>query len=155
VSGLPPPPPPPPSGYEPPFGSYDGVGGPAETAGFWIRFAAALVDSLIIAVPLAIVTNTLDLELYADQSLNILVGALYYPLQEGGVTGQTIGKRLCGIRVVDETDGRTVDVSRALIRYLVSLVSGFVCLLGYLWMLWDPRRQTWHDKASRTLVVRV
>jgi uncharacterized RDD family membrane protein YckC len=155
VSGFPPPPPPPPAGYEPPPGAHGGVGGPHETAGFWIRFAAALVDSLIIAVPLAVVTNGLDLGLYADQSLNILIGALYYPLQEGGLTGQTIGKRLCGIRVVDESEGHTVDVSRALVRYLVSLVSGFVCLLGYLWMLWDPRRQTWHDKVSRTLVVRV
>ena len=33
------------------------------------------------------------------------------------------------------------------------IVSGFVCLLGYLWMLWDRERQTWHDKVANTVVV--
>ena len=37
----------------------------------------------------------------------------------------------------------------------MSIVSGLACGLGYLWMLWDPQRQTWHDKAAGTYVVRV
>jgi uncharacterized RDD family membrane protein YckC len=34
-------------------------------------------------------------------------------------------------------------------------VSGYVCLLGYLWMLWDDKKQTWHDKMVGSNVVRV
>jgi uncharacterized RDD family membrane protein YckC len=157
VSGLPPPPPPPPAGYGPPAGGYASPYGPqlAETAGFWIRFAAAIIDSLIVGIPVAIVANALFDHFFGQETLNLLVGALYFPLQEAGPHGATIGKRLCGIKVVDEQDGQTIDVGRAFVRYLVSLVSGFVCLIGYLWMLWDPKRQTWHDKAARNLVIRV
>jgi uncharacterized RDD family membrane protein YckC len=57
--------------------------------------------------------------------------------------------------VVDETSGATIDVGRAAVRYLVSLVSGLVCLVGYLWMLWDAEKQTWHDKASKAVVIKV
>jgi uncharacterized RDD family membrane protein YckC len=35
----------------------------------------------------------------------------------------------------------------------VSIVSAIVFLLGYLWMLWDPEKQTWHDKAAGSVVV--
>ena len=55
-------------------------------------------------------------------------------------------------------DARTheagIGVGRAIGRYFVSLISGFVCLLGYLWMLWDSQKQTWHDKAVSAKVVK-
>ena len=33
-------------------------------------------------------------------------------------------------------------------------ISGQICYLGYLWMLWDGKNQTWHDKVAGTFVVR-
>jgi len=57
------------------------------------------------------------------------------------------------IRVVDVDTGGRIDYGRALIRHLMSLVSGYACLIGYLWMLWDPEKQTWHDKVAGTYVV--
>jgi len=50
-----------------------------------------------------------------------------------------------------ERAGRSV--SRAFVRWLVSIVSGAVIAIGYLWMLWDRDRQTWHDKAAGSLPV--
>ena len=44
--------------------------------------------------------------------------------------------------------------SRGIGRYLVRLVSTFVCGLGYLWMLWDSKKQTWHDKVITTIMVK-
>jgi len=46
-----------------------------------------------------------------------------------------------------------VSYGRAFGRFAMSLVSGLVLLLGYLWMIWDSEKQTWHDKVARTYVV--
>lgn len=85
-----------------------------------------------------------------------MVGALvYYAKLEGGPSGQTIGKKAMGIRVADATTGGPIGSGRALGRYLFkTFISGNVCALGYLWMLWDGRKQTWHDKVVTSVVVR-
>jgi uncharacterized RDD family membrane protein YckC len=41
------------------------------------------------------------------------------------------------------------------VRWIVAYISGATIFLGYLWMLWDPRKQTWHDKAAGSFVVKV
>jgi uncharacterized RDD family membrane protein YckC len=71
-----------------------------------------------------------------------------------GRTGQTIGKSAVNIRVVDATTGQPIGPGRALGRSLfAAFISGNVCLLGYLWMLWDENKQTWHDKIVSCVVV--
>lgn len=154
----------------------------ATYAGFWIRFLAAFIDGLIIGVPLAIlgaITGATDVDrtdafgnrsesfefgffwgwngaapLWWNLSTNIL-GAAYYGMMEGGPTGQTLGKRICGIRVVDANTGQAgIGIGRGVGRYFARILSGIVLLLGYFWMLWDGRKQTWHDKIVRTLVVK-
>ena len=66
--------------------------------------------------------------------------------------GFTIGKKVLGIKVVSLKGGK-VDLLRAFVRPLVKVLSA-VCLgLGYLWMLWDDRSQTWEDKIADTYVV--
>jgi uncharacterized RDD family membrane protein YckC len=83
----------------------------------------------------------------------IVVG--YFALFEGSGSGQTIGKRMLGIRVVDFETGAEITYGRALARTIGRLVSGFALFLGYLWMLWDRDGQTWHDKLASTTVVPV
>jgi uncharacterized RDD family membrane protein YckC len=61
--------------------------------------------------------------------------------------------RFLKIRAIDATTGGRIDYSRCVVRYLVSILSGLALLLGYFWMLWDPRKQTWQDKAAGTVVV--
>ncbi len=147
------------------FGAGSGAG---EFAGFWIRFLAALVDGLIIGIPFAFLNLAIN-DNFAVSSgiggfgeagvvslLRNVAAALYFAYLEGGPTGQTIGKRLCNIRVVDEANGQPgIGPGRGFLRYLMSLVSGFALAIGYLWMLWDPRNQTWHDKVAHTYVVKV
>lgn len=58
-----------------------------------------------------------------------------------------------GIRVVSR-GGQPVSVGMAFVRALMKIVSEVVLLLGYLWMLWDPNKQTWHDKVAGTYVVK-
>ena len=69
---------------------------------------------------------------------------------------QTPGQKALNIRVLDANTGQPIGTGRAFGRYLFkSLISGTVCYLGYLWMLWDSKRQTWHDKVANSVVVRV
>jgi uncharacterized RDD family membrane protein YckC len=121
-------------------------------AGFWIRLGAVLIDG----VPLAIVSFGIGSAIGTGGNLlGPVIGLAYYTYFEGSASGQTVGKKLCGIRVID-FDGRgSIGHARAATRYLMSYVSGFALLLGYLWMLWDSEQQTWHDKVANSVVVPV
>jgi uncharacterized RDD family membrane protein YckC len=132
-----------------PYASTGGASGPR--AGFWRRFAAVFVDGIILSIPywvlLAIVSQG------AASGLTILIDLAYFTYLEGSDSGQTIGKKLLGIRVIDFNSGGSIGYPRAFGRYLGRYISGFVLLLGYLWMLWDREKQTWHDKLVSSVVV--
>ncbi|HMJ33411.1 MAG TPA: RDD family protein [Baekduia sp.] len=118
-------------------------------AGFWIRFGAAIVDGLLLGIVSSILQIAMGASGYA---LSLLVGVAYYTYFEGE-SGQTIGKRAVGIRVVDIDGGGPIGYGRAFIRYVGRIISTLVVFLGYLWMLWDPQKQTWHDKMANSVVV--
>jgi uncharacterized RDD family membrane protein YckC len=68
--------------------------------------------------------------------------------------GQSFGKRFIGIRVV-RTDGRPIDYQTAVLRHIVGYpLSVLLFGLGVIWMLLDGRRQGWHDKLAKTVVVK-
>jgi uncharacterized RDD family membrane protein YckC len=87
--------------------------------------------------------------------LSLIVNFGYYGYFEGGPAGQTIGKLALGIRTVRKDGFGPLGWATALYRNLCRYLSGLACLLGYLWMLWDPEKMTWHDKLSNTVVVPV
>jgi uncharacterized RDD family membrane protein YckC len=119
-------------------------------AGFWTRLGAALLDGLIITAASALFL-AIDPALYYGVGFG---GGLASSVAlEGGETGQTLGKRALGIRVVDQRAGGSIGPVRAFIRYVGRIVSSLVVFLGYLWMLWDPEKQTWHDKMAGSVVV--
>lgn len=126
---------------------------PGLPAGFWRRFGAALIDGILLGVVNAILRLVLG---GLGELLALLVTVAYFTYFHGR-TGQTPGNAALGLRVLDARDriGQPIGYGRAALRWLVSLVSGLVILLGYLWMLWDPRKQTWHDKAAGSLPVRI
>lgn len=71
-----------------------------------------------------------------------------------GTTGQTPGKRVVGIRLVREADGQPIGFGLAFVRRLCHILDGLACDLGYLWPLWDAKRQTFADKIMATVVIR-
>jgi len=72
-----------------------------------------------------------------------------------GRTGQTWGRRIVGNKVVRVDNGDVPGIGRALGRELFGwIISANILYLGYLWMIWDKDRQTWHDKVAGTIVVR-
>jgi uncharacterized RDD family membrane protein YckC len=57
-----------------------------------------------------------------------------------------------GVRVV-RLDGHSMGIRRSIVRYIGYFISLFSLTLGFLWVLWDDRRQGWQDKLARTCVV--
>jgi uncharacterized RDD family membrane protein YckC len=122
-------------------------------AGFWRRFAALLIDGILLGIVNVILRAIAGMG--GGTGLGTLVSLAYFTYFEGGATGQTLGKKAMGIRVIDFGGGGSIGYGRAFIRWIGRFVSAIVFLLGYLWMLWDKERQTWHDKFANSVVVPV
>jgi uncharacterized RDD family membrane protein YckC len=71
-----------------------------------------------------------------------------------GRTGQSIGKKAMGLKLVDERTGQPIGAGMAFVRDLAHILDGFF-YIGYLWPLWDQKRQTFADKVLSTVVVQV
>jgi uncharacterized RDD family membrane protein YckC len=136
-------------------------------ASFVQRLGGFLVDRVLLSVAGAFLSpvfvGTVERPLSDDgwyfsprQALfGLLLEVLYFTLTEGSASGQSLGKRLLRIRVVDFETGERIDYRRALGRSIGKILSGIPFALGYLWMLWDRDGQTWHDKLAHTTVANV
>lgn len=123
-----------------------------EYAGFGRRLGAALLDALIIGMATGFL-QLLAPDSGAVYALETLGSVLYYVLFVG-LRGQTPGKMALGVKVLGP-DGGPPGAVRAFVREVIGkFFSALVLCLGYLWMLWDPKRQCWHDKLAGTVVVR-
>ena len=68
--------------------------------------------------------------------------------------GQSWGQKATGVRIVDANTGQSISAGKVFARQICRIFSGFFCYLGYLWMLWDGKKQTWHDKMVNTVVIK-
>ncbi len=137
-------------------------------AGVGERFLAALIDSAVLfviglvvgtlysaIVPAPRTLEELEQQLSAVNLRGLLTSALYYVYFLTNRDGQTPGKAALGIRIV-KLNGARLTAWDAILRNVIGYtISAFFLLLGYLWILVDGRRQGWHDKLARTVVVKV
>lgn len=70
-----------------------------------------------------------------------------------GRTGQSIGKRIVGVRAVSAERLEPTGVGTGIVRYLLNVVLSGLCFVNWLWPLFDARRQTWHDMIVKTYVL--
>ncbi|MBH9399569.1 RDD family protein [Pseudomonas aeruginosa] len=69
-------------------------------------------------------------------------------------SGQTLGMQVWGLRVQNR-DGSAISLLQALLRFMIAIASWLCLGLGFLWMLWDSDKRTWHDRYSESQVVRL
>jgi uncharacterized RDD family membrane protein YckC len=145
--------------------------------GFWQRFGARFLDGIItlaIALIPAIIVGVIiynaaypsdqlfvtdeqagdavEAGVLAGIAVCILVSAIYQLI--GWSLGGTWGMRALGLRLITSSAGEAPGFGRALMRYFASLISlNVLWFLGFFWMIWDEKKQTWHDKAAGTVVV--
>ena len=113
---------------QPAQSTYSGRGsGPR--AGWWRRFAAAFLDGILVSIVNVVVSQVTDATVGSLASL--AAGLAYFVYFEGGPTGQTLGKKALGIRVIDANAGGPIGYGRAVIRYFGRWISSIPFLLGY------------------------
>jgi uncharacterized RDD family membrane protein YckC len=149
----------------PPQAQY-GYGAPAVAYASWIqRVGAYLVDAICVA-PFSILAVVLGRgtddatglptinAFYWIFLLLALVVQGYNRWFQAGKTGQSWGKKVVGIRLVSEQTGQPIGAGMAFLRDLAHFVDGIICYIGFLFPLWDAKKQTLADKIVKTLVVR-
>lgn len=182
-SGWSQPPPPDPLASAPQAGTggaaYE-AGASADLAGAGSRLGARIIDAvivMIVAIPafviVAITTvddlsndNTVDTTsgAFLATILLVTVAAMIYEVSMTALRGQTLGKMAVRFRVVDAEASSLPGWGPAFLRWLVpgiiGLIGSWIPFVGllvfviYASLLWDQRRQGWHDKAAKTLVVK-
>ncbi|MGD2126316.1 MAG: RDD family protein [Desulfobacteraceae bacterium] len=120
-----------------------------KSAGFSIRLGAHLIDSLILGASNGALMLVFDPQL--GKLLTVILIIVYF-IGFWTWKGQTPGKMACGIQITKK-DGRPINLGRSVLRYIGYYVSGIPLFLGYLWIIWDRKRQGFHDKLAGTYVV--
>ena len=75
-----------------------------------------------------------------------------YCLKQGR-TGYTVGKGVLGIKLIKQDTGQPMGAGLSFVRQIAHIVDAIPCYLGYLWPLWDSKRQTFADKIMGTVVI--
>lgn len=136
---------------------------PVQYVGFWSRFLASIIDSvLVVMFTLPILYSIYGAEYFetdapfqgsADFIINyilpIVVIILFWIYKSA-----TPGKMLVSAKIVDARTGNKPTPLQFIIRYIGYYVSIFALGLGFLWVAWDHKKQGWHDKMAGTVVIR-
>jgi uncharacterized RDD family membrane protein YckC len=146
-----------PPGYGAPAYGAPGYGAapanPGAYADWGKRVYSALIDSVgpgIVAGIFYAINRPLGVVLW----LAAIAWSLYNAYQ-AGETGQSYGKRIAGTRLLSEATGQPIGGGLGIGRAFVHIVDSIPCYIGYLWPIWDGKRQTFADKLLKTVVVPV
>lgn len=174
--GYPAAPPPPPPGAPGAPGGWGTVPGQATYAAGpytgapyaeWIKRVGGYLVDVVVLAPAYIVAIVGAAIGSVDNSVVSAIGLLIAVVGYGGAigvaiwnmvfrqgrTGWSIGKQVIGIRLIGEQTGQPIGPGLTFVRMLAHVLDSLPCYLGYLWPLWDPKRQTFADKVMSTVVI--
>ncbi len=141
-----------------------------QLAGFFTRLVASLIDGFLLFIIQFVVGMVFmfgPAALLKGQNLGLLIFLpiiwyipqlvilLYYYGVYQHNTGQTVGKKVMGIKVVDVVTGQTPTVGKFLLRDILGKIISSLVVIGYLWAIWDEKKQAIHDKVAGTVVIKV
>lgn len=131
-----------------PFGQ---PGGP-RLAGWGSRVQSAVIDWFGPSLLAGFVQSFISEVLGSLLVLAALAWALYNAYLQGS-TGQSVGKGLVGTRLLREQDGQVIGGGLGIGRYFLHILDALPFYLGFLWPLWDGKKQTFADKIVKSVVV--
>ena len=166
------PPPPPPEGYSypPPPPSTGGYAPPppgpvvralsTDSYTPWLtRVLAFLIDSVPFIILQGI--NQVIMSVGRESAIAALLGLVFSLLSlaywiwnfgyRQGTTGSSIGKSVLKFKVVSEATGQPLGFGLSVVRQIAHFVDAIICYIGYLFPLWDAKRQTLADKIMSTV----
>jgi len=121
-----------------------------EVAGIGVRIVAALIDILILGGLMFVVSIVFPNALEAVGGILSLGYEWYFWVYKNG---QTPGKAAMNIRII-MVDGTSLGTQDLLTRWMGYGICALPLGVGFLWALWDPYHQGWHDKLAETVVVK-
>ena len=133
--------------------------------GFWQRFGASMIDVIFITavsagINFALGVSNSPVQVPATNSdaiyaflFSMVASFLYYSIVQGMFKG-TIGKHMMGLTLVDSMNYEKISIGQSVGRYLMSLCSALCVGAGYFVVGFNKRKQSWHDKAAGTVVVK-
>lgn len=134
-----------------------------EYAGFWVRVGAAIIDTILLGIiTWPILTMIYGQSYWTGEAMvngfwDILFG---YVLPAVAVIvfwvykSATPGKMVLRMTIVDADTGGKPSAGQLLGRYAAYYLSAIPFCMGFLWVGIDKRKQGWHDKLARTVVIR-
>lgn len=155
--------------YPTPPSSPDPGQGAGGTYASWLsRVGAVIIDALPTAIVFGVLTalfgdnettsNSFSFQLSGLPFLVYVLFALAWMVYNVGIlqgrTGQSVGKKVLGIKLVHAATGKPVGVGLSIGRYFVHILDSIPCGLGYLWPLWDKENRTFADMILDTRVVK-
>lgn len=141
--------------------------GAPQYAGFWLRLAAYIIDSLVLGAAgcvigfiigiFSVATGDVDPEVSATaESVTNVIAAvmawLYFALMESSTWQATLGKKALGIKVIDY-QGNRISFLRATGRHFAKFISAIILFIGYIMAGFTERKQALHDMIAGTLVI--
>ncbi len=120
---------------------------------YLIDVFAPLFAVVIVAVVASAISETVGVVVYILGLFGLVVFVIWNSGYKQGTTGQSIGKGVAGIRLVGERTGQPIGFGPAFMRQFAHIFDNYSLGLGYLWPIWDERKQTFADKLMHTVVV--
>ncbi len=120
-------------------------------AGFWIRVVAALIDAMVVSAATAVLATIFGGQ-PDDNPMALAVWVVYDGLLIGRWNGQTLGKKVCGIKVIS-ADGRPCGQWQAFARALAGWLNMFSLGFTYLMVAFSSQKRGLHDHVAGTLHV--
>lgn len=131
-------------------------------AGFWIRVAASIIDTIVILLvvtPLIFLVYGGDVLAQGNMSNGFWDTMISYVLPAIATIalwvtfGGTPGKRLLGLRIVNQSTLQNLTWATALLRYLGYFVSMFTLFIGFFWVAFDKKKKGLHDHMASSIVI--
>ena len=131
-------------------------------ASFFRRFGAALIDGLLLGFTVGLLVRLVfgapaqNAGFFHPSNLVFTLAGWAYQVFMINKYGATLGKMALGIRVQNESTGANLTLVEAVLREVAGkFLSGIALLIGYFWVIWDPKKQAWHDKLGKSVVIKV
>lgn len=131
-------------------------------AGFWIRVLASIIDSII----MLIITGPLLYAFYGTEAFlseelvqgtaHVIISYIFplvFTITLWVTYGGTPGKRMLGLKVIDQITGENLSVGKSLIRYIGYLVSTIILMIGFIMVAFTQKKQGLHDLMAGSIVV--
>jgi uncharacterized RDD family membrane protein YckC len=147
-----------PGAYGQPAGGYGAPqGGYVSQAGnysSWLyRVGAYLIDIVPVWILIGIGVASHNSAVYFIFVLAGIAVTAYNRWYQAGKTGQSWGKRALNMSLIGEQTGQPIGPGKAFLRDICHIVDSIICYVGFLFPLWDAKRQTLADKIMQTVVI--